>query len=190
MIVLNVATSVHYFELSTYVYICYPFFYTVIVVEGWSLTGSTHHIGHQLACCTCYGWLWEWRIWWNHDWQGKRKYWEKTYPSATLSTTNPTWPDRARTRTGAVGSQWLTAWAMARPSLGGYNFLFSTYFRYSYTGRNFRHIFTGLFLGEVACRGYDITWCRRRDGVFFFLRLFLQAPHYFYTFTWLACTNQ
>jgi hypothetical protein len=39
------------------------------------------------------GWLWWWRIWWNEDWQGKPKYLEKTRPSATLSTTNPTWPD-------------------------------------------------------------------------------------------------
>jgi hypothetical protein len=37
------------------------------------------------------GWLW--RNWWNEDWQGKPKYSEKTYPSASLSTTNPTWPD-------------------------------------------------------------------------------------------------
>jgi hypothetical protein len=29
----------------------------------------------------------------NEDWQGKPKYSEKTCPSATLSTTNPTWPD-------------------------------------------------------------------------------------------------
>jgi hypothetical protein len=29
-------------------------------------------------------------IWWNEDWQGKPKYSEKTCPSATLSTTNPT----------------------------------------------------------------------------------------------------
>jgi hypothetical protein len=38
-------------------------------------------------------WLWWWRIWLNEDWQGKSKYSEKTHPSATLSTTNPTWPD-------------------------------------------------------------------------------------------------
>jgi hypothetical protein len=38
-------------------------------------------------------WLWWWRICWNEDWQGKPKYSEKTCPSATLSTTNPTWPD-------------------------------------------------------------------------------------------------
>jgi hypothetical protein len=41
----------------------------------------------------CPGWLWWWRIWWNEDWQGKPKYSEKTCPNATLSTTNPTWPD-------------------------------------------------------------------------------------------------
>jgi hypothetical protein len=30
-----------------------------------------------------------WSNWWNEDWQGKPKYSEKTFPSATLSTTNP-----------------------------------------------------------------------------------------------------
>jgi hypothetical protein len=39
-------------------------------------------------------WLWGWRIIrWNEDCQGKPKYSEKTCSSATLSTTNPTWPD-------------------------------------------------------------------------------------------------
>jgi hypothetical protein len=39
------------------------------------------------------GWSWLWSNWWNEDWQGKRRYSEKTCPSTTLSTTNPTWPD-------------------------------------------------------------------------------------------------
>jgi hypothetical protein len=30
---------------------------------------------------------------WNENWQRKPKYSEKTFPTATLSTTNPTWPD-------------------------------------------------------------------------------------------------
>jgi hypothetical protein len=38
-------------------------------------------------------WGWMWSNWWNGNWQGKPKYSEKTRPSATLSTTNPTWPD-------------------------------------------------------------------------------------------------
>jgi hypothetical protein len=38
-------------------------------------------------------WWWLWSNWWNKDWQGITKYSEKTCPSATLSTTNPTWPD-------------------------------------------------------------------------------------------------
>jgi hypothetical protein len=38
-------------------------------------------------------WGWLWSNWWNEDWQGKPKYSEKTCPSATLSTTDPTWPD-------------------------------------------------------------------------------------------------
>jgi hypothetical protein len=60
---------------------------------GWSPNGSTRHVSHWMAYCTCPGWLWWWRNWWNEDWQGKPKYSEKTCPSATLSTTNPTWPD-------------------------------------------------------------------------------------------------
>jgi hypothetical protein len=36
---------------------------------------------------------WLWRNWRNKDWQGKPKYLEKTWPSATLSTTNPSWLD-------------------------------------------------------------------------------------------------
>jgi hypothetical protein len=38
-------------------------------------------------------WWWLWSNRWNANWQGKRKYSEETCPSATLSTTNPTWPD-------------------------------------------------------------------------------------------------
>jgi hypothetical protein len=34
-----------------------------------------------------------WSIRWNVNWQGKPKHSENTCPSATLSTTNPTWPD-------------------------------------------------------------------------------------------------
>jgi hypothetical protein len=38
-------------------------------------------------------WWWVWSIRWNENWQGKPKYSEKTCASATLSTTNPIWPD-------------------------------------------------------------------------------------------------
>jgi hypothetical protein len=34
-----------------------------------------------------------WSSRWNENWQGKPKYSEKTCPTATLSTTNPPWPD-------------------------------------------------------------------------------------------------
>jgi hypothetical protein len=36
---------------------------------------------------------WVWSSGWYENWQGKPKYSEKTCPSATLSTTNPTWSD-------------------------------------------------------------------------------------------------
>jgi hypothetical protein len=38
-------------------------------------------------------WWWVWSSRWNENWQGKPKYSEKTCPSSTLSTTNPTWSD-------------------------------------------------------------------------------------------------
>jgi hypothetical protein len=68
-----------------------------------------------MAYCTCPGWLWGWRIWWNKNWHEQPKYSEKTCPSDTLSTTNPTWPDSVSNPAAAVGSQRLTASAMARP---------------------------------------------------------------------------
>jgi hypothetical protein len=76
-------------------YLIFMFFiiiFFIYIVGGGVQTGSTRHVGHLLAYCTCPGWLWGWRIWWN-EWQGKPKYSEKTCPGATLSTTNPTWPD-------------------------------------------------------------------------------------------------
>jgi hypothetical protein len=41
---------------------------------------------------------WVWSSRWNENCQEKPKYTEKTYPSATLSTTNPTWPDLGSNR--------------------------------------------------------------------------------------------
>jgi hypothetical protein len=38
-------------------------------------------------------WWWIWCGRWNENWQAKRKYSEKTCPSAILSTTNLTWTD-------------------------------------------------------------------------------------------------
>jgi hypothetical protein len=71
---------------------CSLIFFLICIVGGGVQTGSTRHVDHLLAYCTCPGWLWGCRIWWN-EWQGKPKYSEKTWPGATLSTTNPTWPD-------------------------------------------------------------------------------------------------
>jgi hypothetical protein len=61
---------------------------------------------------------WRWWTWSsrNENWQGKLKYSEKTCPSATLSTTNHTWPD--------LGSKWEVGgyspelW-QGRPWIGG-----------------------------------------------------------------------
>jgi hypothetical protein len=90
--------------------------FLICIVRGGVQTGSTRHVGHLLAYCTCPGWLWSWRIWWI-EWQGKPKYSEKTCPGATLSTTNPTWPDPELNPGRRGGKPGLTASAMARPDL-------------------------------------------------------------------------
>jgi hypothetical protein len=93
-----------------YIYIC--------IYREWSPYWVQSALRPLLPYCTCPGWLWWWRSWWNEQiLQGKAKYSEKTCPDATLSTKNPTCKTRARTRAAAVWSQWLTASAMARPFL-------------------------------------------------------------------------
>jgi hypothetical protein len=70
---------------------CFFFFFN-FYSGGWS-PDLVHSARRPfLAYCTCPGWLWGWRIWWNKDWQEKSKYAEKTWPIATLSTANPIWP--------------------------------------------------------------------------------------------------
>jgi hypothetical protein len=65
----------------------------IIIVSGVGL--SPLYCGHfwPIVPAPDDGWGWLWSNWWNEDWQGKPKYSEKICPSATLSTTNATWPD-------------------------------------------------------------------------------------------------
>jgi hypothetical protein len=69
--------------------------YTALVssssFSGWGETESTWYVGHcwPIVPAPDERW-WLWSSWWN---EGKPKYSEKTCPSATLSTTNTTWPD-------------------------------------------------------------------------------------------------
>jgi hypothetical protein len=64
-------------------------------VPRWSGTKSTGYCGHfwPIVQAPDDTWGWLWSNWWNEDWQRKPKYSEKTGLSATLSTTDPTWPD-------------------------------------------------------------------------------------------------
>jgi hypothetical protein len=87
------------------------YFFLIRIVEGGVHTGSTRHIGHWMTDCTCPGWLWCWRIWWNEDWQGKPKYSEKTCPRATLSHHKSHLPDPGSNpgrRGGKPATNWLS----------------------------------------------------------------------------------
>jgi hypothetical protein len=74
---------------------------------GWDLRHQV--LRPLLAYCTASDdkWGWLWSNWWNKNWQGKPKYSEKTYPSAILFTTNPTWPDPCA-NTGRRGGKSVT----------------------------------------------------------------------------------
>jgi hypothetical protein len=62
----------------------------IIIIGGVGL--SSLYYGHiwPIVPAPDDRWGWLWSSWWNEHWQGKPKYSEKTCPSATLSTTNPT----------------------------------------------------------------------------------------------------
>jgi hypothetical protein len=59
-------------------------------------------------------WWWMWSSRRNENWQGKPKYSEKTYPSATLFTINPTWPDLGLNPGRRSGKPESTPWITAR----------------------------------------------------------------------------
>jgi hypothetical protein len=63
--------------------------------SGWGETESTCYVGQcwPIVRAPDDRWWWLWSSRWNEDWQGRPKYSERTCPSATLSTTNPTGPD-------------------------------------------------------------------------------------------------
>jgi hypothetical protein len=82
---------------------------------GWSPTGSTQHVGHQLACCTCPPVIM--RIenlveWWL---AGETEVLRENLPQCHFvhHKSHMTWP--GANRAAVVGSQQLTAWAMAQP---------------------------------------------------------------------------
>jgi hypothetical protein len=80
-------------------------------------TGSTRHVGHLLAYCTYPGWLWGWSIWWN-ELAGETEVLGENLPRHHF-VHHKSHLTRPGLEPGppAVGSQRLTAWAVARPSL-------------------------------------------------------------------------
>jgi hypothetical protein len=72
---------------------------TVFIYSYWGETELTWYCGHywHIVPAPDDRWWSLWSNWWNEDWQGKPKYWEKTCPSATLST-NPTWLESGSNR--------------------------------------------------------------------------------------------
>jgi hypothetical protein len=125
-------------------------------------------------------WWWLWRNWWNEDWQGKLKYSEKTCPSATLSTTNPTWldpglnPDRrggkpATNRLSYGAASTKSKLCYDRRSVGQSVFVSSTNF---------------VFLSDI-CRFVGVEspfW--REDGSFFYSVQLHFTCYYMNVYTW------
>jgi hypothetical protein len=85
------------------------------IVGGGVQAGSTRHVGHWMAYCTCPGWLWWWRIGGIKIGRGNRSIRRKPTPAPLCPPQIPLGQTWVWTRAAAVGSQRLTAWAMARP---------------------------------------------------------------------------
>jgi hypothetical protein len=63
---------------------------------SWGETESIWYISHSSAYCTIPKWWWWWWWSWSNQWNdlhGKPMYFKKTFPCATLPTTNLLWPD-------------------------------------------------------------------------------------------------
>jgi hypothetical protein len=71
------------------------YFYLFCYYSWWGETESTWNCGHYWPIVPAPEdrWMWLWSNWWNEVLQGNPKYSEKTCPSTTLCTTNPTEPD-------------------------------------------------------------------------------------------------
>jgi hypothetical protein len=78
----------------------------------WGVTKSTRYCGHfwPIVQAPDNRWGGLWSNWWNEDCTGR-----KPEPAPFCPPQIPHNQTRARTRAAAVGSQRLTAWAMARP---------------------------------------------------------------------------
>jgi hypothetical protein len=93
-----------------------------LIFSGCGETESTWYVRHcwPIVPAPDDRW-WLWSSWWNENWQGKPKDSEKPCPSATLSTTNPTWPDLGSNpghRGGKPATNRLsygTAWRYSNP---------------------------------------------------------------------------
>jgi hypothetical protein len=90
-----------------------PFFFLNLRSGGWS-PNWVHSARRPLTGLLYLGWLWGWRIWWT-EWQGNRSTRRKPAPAPLCPPQIPLDQIWDWTRAAAVGSQRLTASAIARP---------------------------------------------------------------------------
>jgi hypothetical protein len=123
-----------------------------------------------------------WSRWWNKNWQGKLKYSGKTCPSATLSTTNPTWHDL-----GHCGGKPATAWAMAQPDL---NLWSANYMQCHLKGcdNTWWQCLTFATLPRASCllqRQLHCFLCRRGGSAYCFVQGLTVVCEHMYDMMWI-----
>jgi hypothetical protein len=93
-------------ELITDIYSHLSSFFFLVSWDGMRLSPlGTSAINWPIVPAPDDRWWWVWSGRWNENWQVKPKYADKTYPSATLSTTNPTWPPDLDSNPGHRGGK-------------------------------------------------------------------------------------
>jgi hypothetical protein len=100
--------------------------WSIFLLVGWDFWYCGHY--WPIVPAPDDGWRWLWRNWWNETWQEEPEYSEKTYPSATLYTTNLTWLDPGLNPGRRCGKPRLTAWVMGRLQLKYYPYITISFF--------------------------------------------------------------
>jgi hypothetical protein len=102
-------------------------FFLIRILGGGVQSGSTRHVGHCWPIVPARGDCEDGEFGGMKIGKGNRSTRRKPAPAPLCPPQIPLDQTRARTQTAAVGSQWLTAWAMALPNVELLVWLYETH---------------------------------------------------------------
>jgi hypothetical protein len=145
----------------------------IFFFSSWCETEANWYCGHiwPVVPASDDRWWWVCSSRWDENWQRKPKYWEKTCPSTTLSTTNPTWPDLGSNPGRRGGKPAITAWAMPRLYTGR---LISLWFYKENKLRDWKNVFT---YSSLSSTHLWLVFLTAAHGVYIYLNKLLTEAY-------------